>query len=68
MKIRIGRTTYDDTDDKIHKIKRDIECCGKNVRMAARVDSRDFYGYTYHCECGNVITMTIKRSKNDIWY
>lgn len=65
--IIIGNTKYKDKMDKIHKDSKGITCCGKLVRMVSHIDGRDFYGYTYNCECGNVITAYIKRKKEDIW-
>lgn len=61
MQIQIDRTTYEDTQDKIHKTERGIECCGKNISMVAHVDGVDFYGYEYNCECGNVIKAVTER-------
>lgn len=68
MKITIDRTTYEDTQDKIHNTEKGIECCGGTIRMVSHIDGRDFYGYTYNCDCGNVITSKTKRAKGDIMY
>lgn len=66
--IKMGRSTYTDTMDKIHEEKGNIECCGKLIKMVCHADGRDFYRYTYNCECGNIINVDTKRDKSDMWY
>jgi len=65
--IKIGNTKFKDTMNKIHKKGKVIMCCDKLVRMVSHIDGRDFYEYTYNCECGNVINAYTKRKKEDIW-
>lgn len=68
MEIKTGRTIVTDTMNKIHKTDKGIECCGKKAKMTAHIDGRDFYSYSYKCECGNEICIKRKRSKSDMMY
>lgn len=67
-KLKMGRSTYADTMDKIHFVNpENIECCGKNISMTSHIDGIDFYEYNYQCECGNQISVHTKRNEEERW-
>lgn len=43
------------------------KCGSTKIKMVSHIDGRDFYGYTYQCECGAFITMTAKRKGHMMW-
>ena len=40
------------------------ECGSKKLRMVAHFDGAKMFGYTYNCENGHVILMTMKRDRS----
>lgn len=36
------------------------KCGSDNLKMVSHEDGRNFYGYTYRCECGNAVSVRTK--------
>ena len=70
MKIEIDEiTTIEDTNDNLIKNKDGVTCnCGNpKLSMTCHIDGVDFYSFQYMCQCGNQVTVTNKRVKEDNW-
>ncbi len=68
MKIEKENMTFEDTMDMLIETKDGITCGCKNpsLKMVCYIDGRDFYSYSYSCDCGNSIVMNCKRDKGDL--
>ena len=68
MKIEKENMTVEDTMDRLIETKDGITCgCGKpRLKIVCHTDGKDFYGYSYSCDCGNSIVATYKRSEEDL--
>lgn len=71
MKIEEGNMTIEDSQDKLIETEKGYTCgCGKpSISMTSHIDGTDFYSYQFVCgNCGNVISQTVKRDKDDMMY
>lgn len=59
--IKKGDCTYTDTLDKIHETDKGLECCGGNMQLIMHLDCEDCCESRYQCECGNIISVRLKR-------
>lgn len=68
MKIEKENMTVEDTMDRLIETKDGITCGCKNpsLKMVCHIDGKDFYSYSYSCDCGNSIVMNCKRSEEDL--
>lgn len=65
--IRKGKSTYEGFKEVDGKLVCE-KCGGTTGRLISHIDGTDFYGSSYECECGNVLSVTSKRSKEDMMY
>jgi hypothetical protein len=65
MEIIRGRMKVTDTDDKIVETEHGISCgCGNAIlSLNTHIDGVDFYESIYSCQCGNSISVRVKREK-----
>ena len=68
MNIERENMMVEDTMDRLIETKEGITCgCGNpRLKTVCHIDGRDFYSYSYSCDCGNSIIMKCKRSEEDL--
>lgn len=63
MKIEKGNAIVEDTMDKLVDMGKGFTCGCENPQLAMtmHIDGTDFYQYNYVCECGNQISLVVRR-------
>lgn len=68
MIIEKENMKIEDTHNKLVETEKGVTCGCENpdLKMIYHIDAKDFYGYDYKCSCGNAISVTHKRAKEDM--
>ena len=64
MTIEKGNVIYKDKNDQLVDLHGYVTCsCGGRQQLSKIVETSKHYVNTYRCECGNIITVELRRSK-----
>lgn len=64
MTITKGNVFYKDKNDTLTEVGGKVTCsCGGRQQLSKVVETSKHYVNTYRCECGNIITVELRRSR-----